>query len=733
MQDVKQALNYIKPSTLTYQEWINVGMALKSAGYPLHFFEEWSKDDSRFKEGECYKKWQSFGNEGITLATLFFYAYERGYAKEKPKKDFSYVIPDVFPACSYENEEDARAEQVHFLTTLFGLDERINLVSDTYFSKGKFIPKNSGDTIALIDFVKHPEGLKTGDGGAWFRINPLDGKGVFNANVSAFRYALIESDKMSLRDQYRTLIRLKFPLEFIVHSGGKSLHGIVKIYAKDYAEYKQRVDFLYRYCQKQGFEVDKANKNPSRLSRLAGVKRGEHWQYIVSEACGFSTWEDWYNHVESEEKALIFEDAWGYLEEPPVKREELIEGVVRRGHKLLITASSKAGKSFLLQNLALEVCRGGYWLGRKTRTGNVLILDFEIDRSSFLNRLSEISRALDISPEEIKGRLKFCCLRGKSYDFSELIQLISEQIKGNWTPSMIIIDPLYKVLRGDENSAEVVAKFMDYVTALAEEINATVVVAHHHSKGAQGNKSSMDRGSGSGVFARDGDALLDLLQLDPSRNELEALVNEEKIKVASLTMYNKNPNSAEIVLSQPFSNNGDRLMQEAKTFFKPEEQNIYEDIVKETEYKQKKIFENPYFRVEGTLREFKNFEPFEVRFDYPTHVIVPHLKEAEAMNGRPKTVVLSEGRKKGLRTMNEEKKTQSKGKKEQLKEWLIDADEEGVPLEDIMNDLDLSNRSVRNFLKELGAYSRKGVAYLVEKLENENENFFGIPTERGEV
>ncbi|NEW06366.1 hypothetical protein GK047_10115 [Paenibacillus sp. SYP-B3998] len=49
---------------------------------------------------------------------------------------------------------------------------------------------------------------------------------------------------------------------------------------------------------------------------------------------------------------------------------------------------------------------------------------------------------------------------------------------------------------------------------IATELGASVIYCHHHSKGSQGGKKSMDRASGSGVFARDPDALIDLVELD---------------------------------------------------------------------------------------------------------------------------------------------------------------------------------------------------------------------------
>ena len=49
---------------------------------------------------------------------------------------------------------------------------------------------------------------------------------------------------------------------------------------------------------------------------------------------------------------------------------------------------------------------------------------------------------------------------------------------------------------------------------------------YHHSKGIQGGKRSMDRASGSGVFARDPDALLDLIELELSEDLLKQEENK---------------------------------------------------------------------------------------------------------------------------------------------------------------------------------------------------------------
>ncbi len=55
--------------------------------------------------------------------------------------------------------------------------------------------------------------------------------------------------------------------------------------------------------------------------------------------------------------------------------------------------------------------------------------------------------------------------------------------------------------------------FCNQFDKIASETGCSVIYCHHHSKGAQGGKKAQDRASGSGVFARDPDAQLDMIEL----------------------------------------------------------------------------------------------------------------------------------------------------------------------------------------------------------------------------
>ena len=99
----------------------------------------------------------------------------------------------------------------------------------------------------------------------------------------------------------------------------------------------------------------------------------------------------------------------------------------------------------------------------------------------------------------------------------------------------MILDPTYKLGIGDENAADQVTAFCNAIDRIAES-GVSVIYAHHHSKGAQGSKASMDRASGSGVFARDADALLDMIELRIPPDKLDAVKEEYGEKVTAWRM-----------------------------------------------------------------------------------------------------------------------------------------------------------------------------------------------------
>lgn len=81
--DRDRALNMIAMipvADLSREDWVNVGMALKNNGNNVSDWEQWSRNDERFKDGECENLWQGFTyGGGLTIATIHDLAKKYGY------------------------------------------------------------------------------------------------------------------------------------------------------------------------------------------------------------------------------------------------------------------------------------------------------------------------------------------------------------------------------------------------------------------------------------------------------------------------------------------------------------------------------------------------------------------------------------------------------------------------------------------------------------------------------
>ena len=207
-----------------------------------------------------------------------------------------------------------------------------------------------------------------------------------------------------------------------------------------------------------------------------------------------------------------FEDAIAVKEELPPMPPVIIEGVLLEGHKMLFTGPSKANKTWGLIALAVSVATGGFWIGMACARRKVLYIDLETDKRTLQRRIAEVTAAKGAPSADVKTNLSVWPLRGKSCGLTRIVdELIARCEPGEY--GVIVIDPAYMIQDGDENNARDIREFFSELDRLCVALGCTVVMSHHHSKGAQGLKSSIDRGSGSGVFGRAPDAVVDLTEL----------------------------------------------------------------------------------------------------------------------------------------------------------------------------------------------------------------------------
>jgi RecA-family ATPase len=648
---LRDALDAIDPASLAYDEWLSVGMALKEEGGTAYEWEEWSRRDaSRYVTNECYRKWDGFRGTSnpISGGTLVNLAKRQGWDArshyEAPTADRArgwddplyYDDNDVLIDAAWDEPEDITEpgdewkpehDLITYLETLFEASETIGYVTKSWEKEGRYLPSKgqyattAGELIEKLSKCKGDLGSVLGDydpaAGAWIRFNPLDGQGVKNDNVTEFRYALVESDSMDVGKQAAIIRKLELPVACLVFSGGKSVHAIVKVDAPDYDEYRKRVDYLYTVCKRNGLDIDGQNKNPSRLSRMPGATRNGRKQFLMATNIGKASWVEWRDWNEEINDGLpdivSLKDEWDAEETP---QTVLIEGMLTQGDKMMISGPSKAGKSFALIELCVAFAEGKEWLGHRCKQGDVIYINFELRKESRRARFKKVYKQLGIKPKNI-GRIKSLDLRGYSAPLGELSKSIIRRMAGGDYVA-IILDPIYKIMSGDENSAKDVGEFCNQLDRLASQLNCALIYCHHFAKGAQGQKASIDRASGSGVFSRDADALISLSELSLDEkvraarfNEVGCLVCIDRLKKYGPADWKERLKEQDDIVVL------DRLRADCRVLLSND---VMNDLIDDLDDLEAYCMESlSAWRVEGSLREFSPLKATNLWFEYPIH------------------------------------------------------------------------------------------------------------------
>jgi hypothetical protein len=192
------------------------------------------------------------------------------------------------------------------------------------------------------------------------------------------------------------------------------------------------------------------------------------------------------------------------IPEPP----QLIYGVLYQGSKMVLGGGAKTHKTWTLTDLAVSVACGEPWFSLKTTRAKVLYVNFEMCKFSYQKRSRAICQSKNIKIP--KGAIDVWNLRSYVASYTVLFPLILERIK-KCNYGMIILDPIYKTYGPtDENAAGAVAMLMNGIEQIAAQTGAAVVFGAHYAKGNAASKEAIDRISGSGVFARDPDAIINV-------------------------------------------------------------------------------------------------------------------------------------------------------------------------------------------------------------------------------
>ena len=397
---------------------------------------------------------------------------------------------------------NAEADLREWLEALYQPDDLVNYVASSFKDEdGKFKPVGKGVTRKRSDIeaglakyaakgYKGDELLRMvlGDwhpeAGVWARLNPLDGAGVFNVNVVRLDHVLVEGDNQPIERQLAVIKSLGLPCSAIVHSGGKSVHAVVRVNAgTDKALYAERVTQLFKTLEDAGMRVDVKCRNSSRLSRMPGPTRAGRPQYLVSGPCGAESWDAW---VAQREAADFHADAMGPddLQRAPEADSLVGNRFLCRGGAWLLVAQSGVGKSVLAMQAGMSFSIGRPFFGLTT-AGPLrnLMVQAENNKGDMHETFTGVRDGLGIEPEEwalLKDNFRTVhCSRYTGAVFCEFIAHLCRVHK----PDIVWIDPLLAYLGGEVGKMQDTSRFLrNQLQPVIEDYGVGVVVVHHTGK-----------------------------------------------------------------------------------------------------------------------------------------------------------------------------------------------------------------------------------------------------------
>ena len=346
---------------------------------------------------------------------------------------------------------DWRKDLAKLLDIAFETDETIEFkISDTPNATSELVSNIVGRDDAIKKIMKSLDSQE----GALICVNATKGGADASDESWRYRYAVIDNPKMSLAKQLAYYKALNLPCAALVNTGANSVQAWVKISANDREEYDERIDFLFKTLDSQGFKVDASNRSPTMMARMPGVLRGGKQQYLIGTEQGAKNFKEWKEWVEYSLDGKPLIELASDSEEPPKKDASIIENMLRAGEFFLFQAPPKSGKSLALMDMALSICYGEDWFGNSTSSNDVLFINFELTKSVFLNRLHLLGNKRGLNASTPK--FGFLNLRGTALSPLETAQLIAKRIEGakkleNHDYRVVVIDPISAVLHNPKS------------------------------------------------------------------------------------------------------------------------------------------------------------------------------------------------------------------------------------------------------------------------------------------
>ncbi|MGH9392412.1 MAG: AAA family ATPase [Vicinamibacteria bacterium] len=196
--------------------------------------------------------------------------------------------------------------------------------------------------------------------------------------------------------------------------------------------------------------------------------------------------------------------------------EWLVEGLLLKSGAAILGGAPKSGKSFFALDLCVAVATGTLGAGffRVAAAWPVILFCAEDPNPVLASRLSALARSRSLPLENLPIEV----IVEQTVRLPEALPRLAATLARS-RPGLLLLDPLIRLHRADENSATEMAIILDGLRNLARDAKTAILLVHHARKAA--SPSSPGSGlRGSSDLAAFADANLYLRRLDDLRLEL---------------------------------------------------------------------------------------------------------------------------------------------------------------------------------------------------------------------